>query len=146
MADLTKLDAPALQSFIDNDVRQFKADITALRTTSGDRKSLYDLSTDTAPLALGPMAGDADSGGKNVNSNVVAAAKAIDGVLNKHSTAVDDLERNLQNVITTMLKTQGQNLAEVDGQKFLTAIGDYSGDLGGGQGSQLGSLRPPAGT
>lgn len=142
MADLTKLDAPALRAFIDEDVHKFKTDIVTLRTTDGERKSLYDLATTTLPLVIGPMSEDGDSGGKNVVTNIVTAAKAIDGVLNRHSTAIDDLERNLRNVITTMLKTQGDNLAAVDGQKFLTAIADYSGDMGGGKSD---TIPPPSG-
>ncbi|MEU3186702.1 type VII secretion system-associated protein [Streptomyces sp. NPDC006923] len=137
MADLTKLDAPALRAFIDEDVHKFKTDIVTLRTTSEDRKSLYDLATTTLPLVIGPMSEDGDSGGKNVVTNIVTAAKAIDGVLNRHSTAIDDLERNLRNVVTTMLKTQGDNLAAVDGQKFLTAIADYNGDMGGGKSNTI---------
>lgn len=143
MVNLTKLDAPALQAFIDEDVHQFKTDITTLRTSHGDRKSLYDISNSTQPLALGPMAGDGDSGGQNVIKNLVTASGAIDAVLNKHSTAIDDLERNLQDVIVTMLKTQGDNLVDIDGQKFLTAIGDYSGDMGG---SDSGKIPPPTGS
>ncbi|MFM9498994.1 type VII secretion system-associated protein [Streptomyces galilaeus] len=131
MADLTKLDAPALQSFIDNDVHQFKTDIVTLRTSRAGTKSLYDMANSTTPLAIGGLAGDADTGGKNVIGNTVNAAKAIDAVLNRHAAALDDLERNLQNVITTMLKTQGSNLEQVDGEKFLTAIGDYDSDLAG---------------
>ncbi|MFG2631466.1 type VII secretion system-associated protein [Streptomyces sp. NPDC048473] len=135
MADLTKLDAPALQAFVDEDVHKFKTDIVTLRTTNEGRKSLYDLAATSLPLLIGPMSEDGDSGGKNVVSNTVTAAKNIDVVLNRHSTAIDDLERNLRDVITTMLKTQSDNLADVDGQKFLTAIADYSGDMAGGSSS-----------
>jgi hypothetical protein len=131
MADLTKLDAHALQSFIDNDVRQFKTDIVTLRTSQPALKSLYDISNSTAPLAIGALTGDTDTGGKSVTGNTTTAARAIDTVLNRHAVALDDLERNLQNVITTMLKTQGSNLEQVDGEKFLTAIGTYDGDMSG---------------
>ncbi|WP_318219074.1 type VII secretion system-associated protein [Streptomyces sp. SCL15-6] len=140
MVDLTKLDAQALQSFIDNDVHQFKTDIVTLRTSQPALKSLYDIANSTAPLAIGALAGDTDTGGKNVTGNTTTAARAIDTVLNRHAVALDDLERNLRNVITTMLKTQGSNLEQVDGEKFLTAIGPYdtdmSGDTSGGASQQ----------
>jgi Mg-chelatase subunit ChlI len=137
MADnLTKLDAPALRAFIDHDVHQFRTDITTVRTTTPEVQSLYDVGAMPKPLAIGALAEDTDVGGKNLVDRVVKAAKAIDAVFNKHATAFDDLERNLNNVITTMLKTQGENLSAVDGQKFLTAIGDYDGDMGGSSSSQ----------
>ncbi|MEV5493482.1 type VII secretion system-associated protein [Streptomyces bobili] len=136
MADLTKLDAQALQSFIDNDVHQFKTDIVTLRTSQPALKSLYDIANSTAPLAIGALAGDTDTGGKNVTGNTATAARAIDTVLNRHAVALDDLERNLRNVITTMLKTQGSNLEQVDGEKFLTAIGPYDTDMSGGTSQQ----------
>ncbi|MFE6894443.1 type VII secretion system-associated protein [Streptomyces sp. NPDC057694] len=134
MTDLTKLDAKVLQSFIDNDVHQFQADIAALRVSNPDRRSLYDVGNATDVFVLGSMANDSDTAGKSVVSNTVTAAKAIDDVFNRHSTAFADLDRNLRSVITTMLKTQGDSLADVDGQKFLSAIVDYNGDMYGTQG------------
>lgn len=139
MTDLTKLNAPVLQSFIDNDVAQFRNDIVALRTSNDSRRSLYDTANASDVFALGNLAGDSDTAGKNVVSNTVAAAKAIDAVLNRHSTAFVDLDRNLRDVITTMLKTQGKSLQDVDGQKFLTAIKDYDGDMYGSGASGAGA-------
>jgi hypothetical protein len=133
--DLTALDAPALTAFINNEVAPFQLQIVDLRTTHGEVLSLYDLAAAPEPLLIGQMATDGDTSGKDVVSHLVSAAKAIDGVLNKHQTAFADLKLELENVITTMLKTQGDNLTKVDGQKFLTAIAGYNGDISGGSSS-----------
>ncbi|GAA2339922.1 type VII secretion system-associated protein [Streptomyces kunmingensis] len=129
--DLTKLDPATLRAFIDNDVNGFHGDLVTVRTTTPDVQSLYDLGGSPTPLLIGQMGGDGDSGGKSVIGNLSNAAKAVDAVLNKHVTAFDDLERNLNEVLSSMKKAQEENLAAVDGQKFLTAIGDYTGDMGG---------------
>ncbi|WP_329133373.1 type VII secretion system-associated protein [Streptomyces sp. NBC_01476] len=141
MADLTKLDADALHAFINNDVTTFINDLVAIRKAGQTPPALYDYSTSPHPVVMGQMGGDDATGGKAVIANAQAAAKAIDQVFNKHKSAMDDLKRELENVITTMLKTQGDSLATVDGQKFLTAIKDYDFDLSGS--SQQG---PPATT
>ncbi|MYS21404.1 hypothetical protein GA0115240_13002 [Streptomyces sp. DvalAA-14] len=132
MADLTKLDSQALQAFIDNDVTTFINDIVALRAAGQNPPALYDVSASPHPVLMGQMGGDDSTGGKTVIANAQAAAKAIDQVLNKHNTAMNDLKRELETVITTMLKTQGDSLADIDGQKFLTAIKDYDSTLSGG--------------
>jgi hypothetical protein len=132
MADLTKLDSKALQAFIDNDVTNFIADIAAMRAAGQSPPALYDYGANPGPLLLmGQMGADDATGGKAVLANAQSAAKAVDQVFNKHKTAFTDLKRELETVITTMLKTQGDSLATVDGQKFLTAIGNYDFDLSG---------------
>jgi hypothetical protein len=137
--DLTKLDSKALQDFIDNDVEHFIDDIVSLRKAGQNPPALYDLSSSPTPVKLGQMSGDDHTGGAAVVKNAQAAAKAIDQVLNHHHEAFTDLKRELTNVITTMLKTQGESLSSVDGQKFLTAIKDYDFDMNSGSGSGSGS-------
>ncbi|MGW3290753.1 type VII secretion system-associated protein [Streptomyces sp. NPDC001002] len=132
MADLTKLDAHALQAFIDGDVTPFYNDIVALRAPGQTPPALFDIGTQPKPLLLGQMNGDNDTSGATVLKNLVTTANAIDKVLNNHQSAFDDLRTELENVIKTMLKTQSDNLGNVDGEKFLTAIGGYVSDIGGG--------------
>ncbi|GGS69715.1 type VII secretion system-associated protein [Streptomyces griseoviridis] len=141
MADLTKLDAPALRSFIDEEVQPFKDDIVRLRGSSPEQgQSLYDMSNASAgPFAIGPMGSDSDTAGKNLVAHTTQAASAIDTVLNRHSTAFDQLKGNLLEVIDSMLKTQGETLQQVEGQKFLTAIREYDGAMTGEQSTGLSS-------
>jgi hypothetical protein len=144
MADLTKLDAAALTAFINNDVTGFINDIVAIRAAGQNPPSLYDFSSSPHPILMGQMGADEATGGKAIIANAQSAAKAIDQVFNKHKSAFDDLKRELHTVITTMHKTQGDSLATVDGQKFLTAIGDYDYDLSGTAGG--GGQQPPPAT
>jgi hypothetical protein len=57
-------------------------------------------------------------------------------VLRTHKESFEELKKELQNVITTMLKTQGDTLATIDGQKFVDALADYDFDMNGGDSSQ----------
>jgi hypothetical protein len=136
MADLTKLDAPALRAFVEEEVQPFKDDIVRLRTSTDETgQSLYDMANSPAgPFVIGGMSGDGDTSGKNLVTHTTQAAAAIDTVLNRHSSAFDDLKANLLEVIKTMLKTQGESLEQVEGQKFLTAIREYDGTMTGQQG------------
>ncbi|MBV2354907.1 type VII secretion system-associated protein [Streptomyces sp. J2-1] len=136
--DLTALDATALQAFMDNDVDRFIDDIVQMRKAGQTPPALYDLQASPHPVQLGQMSGDDNTGGASVVANAKAAAKAIDQVLNHHHEAFTDLRRELGNVITTMLKTQGESLSGIDGQKFLTAIKDYDFEMNGGSGTGSG--------
>lgn len=140
-ADLTKLDSQALQAFIDNDVTAFINDIVALRAAGQTPPALFDLSSSPHPVLMGQMGGDDNTGGKSVITNAQSAAKAIDQVLKTHKESFDDLKTELQDVITTMLKTQGESLASIDGQKFLTAIKNYDFDMSGGSST---TQQPPS--
>ncbi|MGW0792665.1 type VII secretion system-associated protein [Streptomyces sp. NPDC002911] len=131
MTDLTSLDAPALQSFIDTEIGEFKTEMLALRTSNGDRKSLYDLGNATVPLVIGNLAGDEETGGKKVVTNMVTAAKAVDDVLARHTKMVDDLELCLRRAIEKMQKTQKANLVDVEGQTFLSLLAGTETSMNG---------------
>jgi hypothetical protein len=135
-ADLTKLDAKALQDFIDDDVTAFINDIVSLRKAGQTPPALFDLGNSPTPVAMGQMGGDDATGGKSVISNAQNAAQAIDKVLRTHKESFEELKKELQNVITTMLKTQGDTLVTIDGQKFVDALADYDFDMNGGDSSQ----------
>ncbi|MET8566296.1 type VII secretion system-associated protein [Streptomyces flaveolus] len=136
MADLTKLDAPALRAFVDEEVQPFKDDILRMRASSPDAQSLYDIAhTSPGPFAIGAMSGDGDTAGKDLVTHTTQAASAIDEVLNRHSNAFDDLKANLLETISSLLSTQKQTLEMVEGQKFLTALRDYDGAMTGQQGA-----------
>ncbi|MFF8593836.1 type VII secretion system-associated protein [Streptomyces sp. NPDC015220] len=133
MPDLTKLDASRLRTFAETDVREAGDEIARLRTSDQEGQSLYDISNaPSGPFVLGAMASDSDTAGKTLVSHTVQSAKAIDGVLNHHLTAFRDLRRELDDVVDTMLKTQGETLEQVEGEKFLSAIKGYDADMSGG--------------
>ncbi|MCF2131847.1 type VII secretion system-associated protein [Strepomyces sp. STD 3.1] len=130
--NLTSLDPAALQSFIDNEIGDYKTALVNLRTSNGDRRSLFDLGHVSQPLLIGNMAGDDETGGKKIVTNTVNAAKAIDGVLNAHVTMVDDLDRGLRDTIEKMKKAQQHNLDEVKAETFLLELSGSEGALNGG--------------
>ncbi|MFB7502327.1 type VII secretion system-associated protein [Streptomyces broussonetiae] len=137
--DLTRLDAPALQTFIDTDVSHFIDDITHVRAPGQTPLSLYDVgSSSSHPLHLGNLEGDDNTGGKSVVTNMKTAATAIDNVFNKHVTAFTALRGELQDVIKDLLKAHGENLTSIQAQKFLTAIDGYEAGIG-----DTGGLNPP---
>jgi hypothetical protein len=135
-ADLTKLDYKALQDFIDDDVSGFITDIANLRQAGQDPPALFDLGSSPNPVLMGQMSGDDATGGKNVISNAQNAANAIDKVLRTHKESFEELKKELQNVIDTMKKTQGETLATLDGQVFVDDLADYDYDMNGGDGQQ----------
>ncbi|MGW5352700.1 type VII secretion system-associated protein [Streptomyces sp. NPDC004031] len=141
-ADLTKLDAKALQDFIDDDVSAFITDIANLRKAGQKPPALFDLGSSPTPVTMGQMGGDDTTGGKNVVSNAQNAAQAIDKVLRTHKESFEELKKELQKVITTMLKTQGDTLATLDGQKFVDALSGYDFDMNGGDSTG----QPPSGS
>ncbi|MET8832059.1 type VII secretion system-associated protein [Streptomyces sp. NPDC004610] len=134
MPNLTQLNSANLQAFIEGDLLPFLKRITELRAPGQDPPSLFDVANRPRPLVLGQMNDDSDTGGGGVVKNAITAAEAIDKVLLKHQEAFKDLDLELRNVIKTFLKTQDDNLTSVEGQKFLTAINDYVGEMDGGSG------------
>ncbi|MEU9336717.1 type VII secretion system-associated protein [Streptomyces sp. NPDC048290] len=134
MPNLTELNAANLQAFIDSELVAFYKRLVQLRAPGQTPPSLFDVSSMPKPLVLGQMNGDSDTGGEGVLSNAVTAAGAIDKVLNKHQSALRDLELELRDVIKKFLKTQDDNLVNVEAQKFMSAIDDYVGQMDGGTG------------
>ncbi|MFE9356511.1 type VII secretion system-associated protein [Streptomyces olivaceoviridis] len=136
---LDQLDFAALQNFIDTDVSGFLRVIDNMRSADAHPTSLYDVSKKPQVLTIGPMAGDDQTGGKNICDNAKKAATAIDEVLNRHKAGFTKLQADLRNVITTMKDAQQHNLSQVESQKFMKAISDYQTAIGGGSGTGTGS-------
>ncbi|MBG7700135.1 MULTISPECIES: type VII secretion system-associated protein [Streptomyces] len=136
---LDQLDFAALQSFIDTDVSGFLRKLDDIRSPDAHPTSLYDVSKKPQILAIGPMAGDDQTGGKNICANAQKAATAIDTVFSRHKAAFTKLQANLESVIKDMKQAQEHNLTEVKSQKFMHAISDYQTALGGGTGTGSGS-------
>ncbi|MFD6531014.1 type VII secretion system-associated protein [Streptomyces sp. NPDC060184] len=128
---LEQLDYAALQNFVDTDVSGFLHRIDDVRAPDAHPTSLYDVSKKPQVLAIGAMAGDDQTGGKNMCDNAKKAATAIDGVLNRHKTAFTKLQTDLGNVIRDMKKAEGNNLTNVTSADFMRGIGDYTTALGG---------------
>lgn len=130
-SNLTKLDGPALQNFIDHDLADFVARIKELRAPGGTPLAMYDIASASGrPLILGNMEGDDNTGGKSVVSNTKTAAGAIDDVLGKHEAAFTQLGSELHGIITKTLNAKGENLTAIESQKFLSSISGYETNMG----------------
>ncbi len=129
--NLEQLNYAALQNFIDTDVSGFLHRIDDLRSPDAHPTSLYDVSKKPQVLAIGAMAGDDQTGGKNICENAKKAATAIDGVFSRHKAAFTKLQADLRNVITDMKKAEGNNLTQVKSADFMREISDYETALGG---------------
>lgn len=140
MADLTHLDGPALQAFLDGDLHDFTTALTAIRKDdpNGVRslKGLLDGETtaDTLQeakfLAIGAMAADDTVHGAALLKQLTASAQAVDTVFDKQGKLFKDIEADLRQTIKTLLKTQGTSLDSIDGAKLLDIFSDLDADMG----------------
>ncbi|MFH8224698.1 type VII secretion system-associated protein [Streptomyces sp. NPDC018057] len=129
---MERLDFPALQAFIDGGVAKFEENLKDIRSSNLQDPSLFEISSRTPAMRLGFLEADESTGMQGLSGRTKAAASAVDKVLNKHVTAFSELHRKLETVIESMKKAQQHNLAEVDAQKFVSALGGYEAALGGG--------------
>ncbi|SFY43052.1 type VII secretion system-associated protein (plasmid) [Streptomyces atratus] len=134
MADLTKLDAKGLQTFVDNDVADFMKDLEDIRKDAPGIPALKSLARgDSDPdhlmenpvFSIGPMGLD-DSlvPGKKLIAQAGAGAGAIDKVLAEQRLLFRNMDRNLRETIRTLLKSQGDSLESIGGQKLLDIFSD----------------------
>ncbi|WP_121712972.1 type VII secretion system-associated protein [Streptomyces sp. E5N91] len=145
MGNLSHLDGRSLQTFIDNDLKDFLTKTEEIRRDkdSGDAKfpiralkSLVD--GETTPetigqnqiLAIGPMANDDTTHGKSLVEAVRGAAKSIDEILEKQQRLFADIDRDFRQTIKLMGATQGDNLTEIQGDKMLELLEDVDNNMG----------------
>jgi len=137
MADLTHLDGPALQRFVDNDLADFLTALKAIRRDStadngGIRalRSIVDGATtpdslqQSQALAIGSMGADDFLHGKSLLTAVTGAAKSVDGVFAQHVDLFGDIERDMKQTIRTMLNAQGSSLHSIDAERMLDVFSD----------------------
>jgi hypothetical protein len=146
MADLTHLDATGLQSFLDGDVAEFIKDLKNIRLDDNnqvqalksilDGRNTADTLQENPVLAIGLMTGDDTVHGKTLVDKVKTAAQSIDDVFVAQGTLFKDVDRDLQETITSLLKTQGSSLASIDGEKILDIFSDVNSDLSDTGGTQ----------
>ncbi|MGW0812780.1 type VII secretion system-associated protein [Streptomyces viridiviolaceus] len=145
MGNLSHLDGKSLQTFIDNDIKDFLTKTEEIRRDrdTGDAKfpvralkSLVD--GETTPetigqnqiLALGPMANDDTTHGKSLIEAVKGAAKSIDEILERQQRIFRDIDRDFRQTLKLMGSTQNDNLSEIKGDKMLELLEDVDNDMG----------------
>ncbi|MEU5822932.1 type VII secretion system-associated protein [Streptomyces sp. NPDC008163] len=143
MADLTHLDSTALKNFKNNDVGDFITDLLNIRKDNAGVRSLKNLvaetgagsaSGDAKMLRIGLMGGG-DSEDPTGGSALIEALKtqggALDGIFKSQKVLFDDIESALEETITTLLKTQGDSLTSIDGEKLMDIFDTVDDDMSG---------------
>ena len=143
MADLTHLDSTALKNFKNTDVADFINDLLAIRKDNAGVRSLKNLIAETGAgsaqglakiLRIGLMNGGDSSdpvGGGTLVEALKTQATALDKILTDQKTLFDDIDDALDETITKLLKTQGDSLDAIDGEKLLDIFDTVDGDMGG---------------
>ncbi|WP_019065059.1 type VII secretion system-associated protein [Streptomyces prunicolor] len=143
MADLTHLDATALKNFKNTDVADFITDLVNIRKDNAGVRSLKNLIAETGAgsaqglakiLRIGLMNGGDSSdpvGGSTLVEALKTQATALDKILTDQKTLFGDIDEALDETITTLLKTQGDSLDKIDGEKLLDIFDTVDGDMGG---------------
>ncbi|MFJ8489996.1 type VII secretion system-associated protein [Streptomyces sp. NPDC094038] len=143
MADLTHLDSTALKNFKNNDVADFISDLLEIRKDKAGVRSLKNLLAETGEgsaaglakiLRIGLMnGGDSKDpvGGSTLVEALKTQAGALDKILKGQKTLFDDIDDALDETITTLLKTQGDSLTSIDGEKLLDIFDTVDGDMSG---------------
>ncbi|MFE6765634.1 type VII secretion system-associated protein [Streptomyces sp. NPDC057689] len=143
MADLTHLDSTALKNFKNNDVGDFITDLLNIRKDNAGVRSLKNLvaetgegsaSGDAKMLRIGLMGGG-DSEDPTGGSALIEALKtqggALDGIFKSQKVLFDDIESALEETITTLMKTQGDTLASIEGEKLMDIFDTVDDDMSG---------------
>ncbi len=145
MGDLSHLDGKSLQTFIDNDIRDFLAKTEEIRRDKDFGDGTYPVRAlrglvagETTPdtigqnqiLALGPMANDDTTHGKGLIEALKNAAQSIDEILERQRRIFLDIDRNFRQTLKLMGTTQNDNLTEIEADKLLELLEDVDNDMG----------------
>ncbi|MEU8522904.1 type VII secretion system-associated protein [Streptomyces sp. NPDC048577] len=150
MADGTtvNLDKAWLEKFLKEDIFNFREELRKILLDGEyDKKSAPSLpnllpggdipdgtpSEAALPLTIGGMVKDARTNGEALVGSITEVIGAIDVILKNQAILFEDIEDNLGASIEELFKTQGDNLAKIDGQKLLDVFEDVDDSLGGGE-------------
>ncbi|MEW2223368.1 type VII secretion system-associated protein [Streptomyces sp. NPDC006990] len=151
-----------MKKFIDDEIDEFKTALDKI-SKEGDYKgnhyndetnaydvehvmSVTELSDPTkqvdsdnhAPLALGDLVGK-EGAASEFADKVRGVADELGVVITDQKRLFDDIEDALREAMESLLKTEGDSLEKIDGDKFITSVfedvsDDISDSLGGGSG------------
>lgn len=144
MGNLSHLDAKSLQTFVDNDIKDFVKKTEEIRRDqdTGDAKypiralkSLVDGQTTPATigqnqiLALGPMVNDDTTHGKGLIEALKKSAGSIDEILERQARIFQDIDRDFRQTLKHMESTQSDNLTKIEASKLLELLEDVDNDM-----------------
>ncbi|MDQ0790858.1 type VII secretion system-associated protein [Streptomyces sp. B3I8] len=142
MTDLTHLDSTALKNFKNQDVGGFRTDLKNIREDAAGVKSLKNTITNNGDdsiekksiLRIGMMGGGDNTdalGGGALLTSLTKKATGLDNIFVSQGTLFGDIDSALDDTITTLLKTQGDSLTSIDGEKLLDIFGTVDDDMSG---------------
>ncbi|MGP2438313.1 type VII secretion system-associated protein [Streptomyces sp. JW3] len=143
MADLTHLDSEALKNFRNNDVADFIDALLEIRKDKAGVRSLKNLVAETGTgsasgaakiLRIGLMGGgdtEDPTGGGALVTALKTQATSLDDIFTSQKTLFDDIDDALGETITTLLKTQGDSLTSIDGEKLMDIFDTVDDDMSG---------------
>ncbi|MFE6281204.1 type VII secretion system-associated protein [Streptomyces sp. NPDC057877] len=146
-APTVNLDKAWLENFLNNDILNFRNELKKIVNDgvgpSGEIvPALANLLPEgqipegslpgaVRPLTIGSMAADTRTNGKALVEAVTELIGAIDLILENQKILFEDIDDNLRTSIDKLFKTQGDNLARIDGDKLLDIFEDVDESLGG---------------
>lgn len=141
------LDKAWLENFLNHDIAEFIAEIKKIMGDGAGPDGAVVPALDALlptgahgdwalpgaelPLTIGGMAKDSVTNGQHIKDAVVELIGAVTTILEDQKLLFDDIDDNLRTSIETLFKTQGDNLAKIDGDKFLDIFSDVDESLGG---------------
>ncbi|MFI1330682.1 type VII secretion system-associated protein [Streptomyces sp. NPDC020845] len=156
MAEPIQLDKAWMEHFINVDVHDFQAELKKILKDKGDIPALGSLKSENPhdwkgadipsgtklPLTIGAMTEEEElTNGSHIHKTLKQLIDQILGMIEDQQKLFDDIEDNLRETVNTLLKTQGDNLGKIDGEKILDPLEDVDDDLasegsgsGGGDG------------
>lgn len=144
MADLSHLDKTSIQSFIDGDLATFIGDLKQILEGDPSMRDLADGVTtkDTVggvsagkPIMMGTIdADDLTSGAGFVDALATNIDTVVTVLLGQQDT-FDEIDEALRTTVDKLFKAQGDNLGDIEADKFSEVLYDsgFSGESGSGE-------------
>ncbi|MFZ3468001.1 type VII secretion system-associated protein [Streptomyces sp. 4.24] len=130
-AQLTKLDTPAVNAFVNGPLTEFLTAIEDLGKDSGSALSPRNIARgytnpDTfslqKPLGMGLMAGGDTVHGSTLNTTTLKFTQSIDVMLQNMTNLSQEIKDTLLKMVEEFLKKQGTTLDDIKAQEFLNTI------------------------
>ncbi|MFB6781921.1 type VII secretion system-associated protein [Streptomyces sp. NPDC056352] len=130
-AQLTKLDTPAINAFINGPLAEFVAMLEELGKDSGGTPSPSriargytnpDTFSLTKPLGLGLLVGGDTVHGGTLNTSTLKFAQSIDQILQSLTNLTQEIKDALLKMVDEFLKNQGSSMDDIKAQEFLNKI------------------------
>lgn len=143
MADLSHLDKKSIQSFIDGDLATFIEDLkqilegdTSMRALGDGVTTKYSVGAISAgkPIMMGLIDEEDLTSGASFTESLAGNIEAVVNILLGQQDNFYEIDEGLRATIKELFKTQGDNLGDIDADKFSEVLFEsgFTGESGGG--------------